>query len=525
MSIKAAFVLPHPPLLIPGIGDTEKPRVRATHAAYEEVARQIAALEPETIVVFSPHATLCRDYFQISAGQSAQGNFAQFGLSGAKLRYTVRYDNELVGEVSRLLKEVGLPGGSEHEYTPELDHGFLVPWHFIARALRRDTRVVRIGLSGLALDVHHRFGQCVAAASDALDRRVVIVASGDLSHRLLAEGPYGFAPEGPQFDHAIVEILRTGNLANILAIDENLSEQAGECGLRSFAMMAGALDTLTVTPRLFSYEGPFGVGYAVARFIVTPGDAPRATSNKWEQDVPGAHDTDGEHTVGKAADAEKKDTSITASADAPVDSVAGKAADIATVAEAAGLVESVPVALARATLVAYFRVGERPNRNTAEITSVLAQAAYAGTAGTSLLKELDNRAAGVFVSLHRQGELRGCIGTIGPTTKSTLDEIIQNAVSAAVEDPRFSPLDEAELSGLEIKVDVLGAAEPVSGLAELDAQRYGVIVSRDFRRGLLLPALEGVDTPAQQVEIALRKADISPTEPYQLQRFEVVRYQ
>ena len=137
--------------------------------------------------------------------------------------------------------------------------------------------------------------------------------------------------------------------------------------------------------------------------------------------------------------------------------------------------------------------------------------------------EMEKR-AGVFVSLHKQGKLRGCIGTIEPVRRNLAEEIIANAISAATRDPRFSPVRPEELPDLEISVDVLGEPERISGLSELDARVYGVIVESGRRRGLLLPDLEGVDTPEQQVDIALRKAWISSDEAYEMYRFRVVRY-
>ena len=139
--------------------------------------------------------------------------------------------------------------------------------------------------------------------------------------------------------------------------------------------------------------------------------------------------------------------------------------------------------------------------------------------------EMEKR-AGTFVSIHKQGMLRGCIGTIEPTKANVAQEVIQNAISAATRDPRFPPIGPEELADLDIKVDVLGEPEPVDGLEKLDPRRYGVIVksARDRRRGLLLPDLEGVDTVEYQVDIARRKAGIRPGEPIELYRFEVVRY-
>lgn len=137
---------------------------------------------------------------------------------------------------------------------------------------------------------------------------------------------------------------------------------------------------------------------------------------------------------------------------------------------------------------------------------------------------LTGRSAGVFVSLHKFGELRGCIGTIQATTDSIAEEIINNAVSAASRDWRFQPVEPNELAELECSVDVLDAAEPVTDISEMDPSIYGVIVRRGSRKGLLLPDLDGVDSVEDQIAIALRKAGIAEDESYELFRFKVTRY-
>ena len=138
-------------------------------------------------------------------------------------------------------------------------------------------------------------------------------------------------------------------------------------------------------------------------------------------------------------------------------------------------------------------------------------------------QELQGRSA-AFVCLKKEGELRGCIGTFQPTRDSLAEEITANAISAACRDPRFPPVSEQELDALDVSVDVLGEPEPISDVSQLDPRRYGVIVRRGTRIGLLLPDLEGVDSVEQQLEIARSKAGISPHEPIQLYRFTVERY-
>lgn len=165
------------------------------------------------------------------------------------------------------------------------------------------------------------------------------------------------------------------------------------------------------------------------------------------------------------------------------------------------------VRLARCALETYVRTGQRP-----------------ATLPDDLPEALTTERAGAFVSLHKDGALRGCIGTIAPTCENLAWEIVQIAVSACSRDPRFAPVREEELEALEYSVDVLGTPEPVENTDDLDPKRYGVIVSAGGRRGLLLPDLDGVDSVRRQLDIACQKAGIRANEPYTIQRFEVVRH-
>jgi len=140
-----------------------------------------------------------------------------------------------------------------------------------------------------------------------------------------------------------------------------------------------------------------------------------------------------------------------------------------------------------------------------------------------LIPEMKEK-AGVFVSLRKHGQLRGCIGTFSPTTENIAEEIIRNAIESATCDPRFPPVTQEELAELEISVDVLTTPIRVSSEKDLDAKKYGVIVKSGMRRGLLLPDLEGVHTPEEQIRICRRKAGIGEDEPVELFRFEVRRY-
>ena len=162
------------------------------------------------------------------------------------------------------------------------------------------------------------------------------------------------------------------------------------------------------------------------------------------------------------------------------------------------------VKLARETVETYVRQGETPKP--AELTP-----------------EMKGR-AGVFVSIHKFGGLRGCIGTFEPAQKNVAEETMANAISSATRDPRFPPVAPDELKDLDFSVDVLTSPEPVAGPDQLDAKKYGVIVESGFRRGLLLPDLGGVDSVEQQIDICRQKAGIMPDESVKLYRFEVKRY-
>ena len=168
--------------------------------------------------------------------------------------------------------------------------------------------------------------------------------------------------------------------------------------------------------------------------------------------------------------------------------------------------ETSPLAdLARKAIEGHVRYGK--NYKPAELTAEMAEK------------------AGVFVCLKRAGQLRGCIGTFEPCFDNVARETVDNAISSATRDPRFPPVTPEELDGLTYTVDVLGQPEPVAGIDQLDAKRYGVIVEAGPRRGLLLPDLEGVDSPQQQIDICRQKAGIGPDEPVKLYRFEVKRYE
>ena len=152
---------------------------------------------------------------------------------------------------------------------------------------------------------------------------------------------------------------------------------------------------------------------------------------------------------------------------------------------------------------------------------------YVGQGKVLKPKELDPEMkgkAGVFVSIKKRGELRGCIGTFEPTRANIAEEIVANAISSSTRDPRFMPVSLSELGELEYSVDVLTQPEPVDSVEALDPRKYGIIVESGYRRGLLLPDLEGVDSVDEQISICRAKAGIAPDESVRLYRFQVERH-
>ncbi len=469
VSIVGAFIMPHPPLIIPQVGNGEEKIIQKTVDACTEVAERVAQLKPETIVVLSPHTVMYADYFHISPGSSAHGSFADY--RAPEVQIDVEYDTEFVKELCSEAKESDLRAGTLGEKDRSLDHATMIPLYFIGQKYS-GYKVVRIGLSGQSATEHYKLGKLIAQTAEKLGRRVVIIASGDLSHKLKDDGPYGFSPDGPKFDSQVTEAMADGDFLQFLSFDEDFCESAAECGLRSFRIMAGAFDGISVGSELLSYEGPFGVGYGVAAFLPKGVDESRHFDLRFEENE------------------RRRLASIKAG-------------------------EDEYVRLARYSVETFVKTGKRGSVADFLITEDVVDREKGEMLGSR---------AGVFVSMKINGILRGCIGTVSPVTGSVAEEILRNGVSACSEDPRFEPVEESELSKIVYYVDVLGEIEDIPDESYLDVRRYGVIVSSGGRRGLLLPDLEGVNSVDQQIDIARQKAGIPKGQKLKLQRFEVIRH-
>ena len=272
MSIIAAYMVPHPPMIIPQIGRGNEKQIQETIDAYRNVAREIASLKPETIIISSPHSVMYSDYFHISPGKNANGDFSNF--HAREVRFHENYDEELVSRICSLSDAEDFPAGTLGERDRTLDHGTMIPLYFI-RQFYSDFQLVRLGLSGLSLVDHYAFGRIIQKAVEDLDRRAVFVASGDLSHKLQSYGPYGYAKEGPQYDARVMDVCSRAAFGELLDFDESFCEKAAECGHRSFVIMAGALDGRAVDARQLSHQDVTGVGYGICSFHPTGIDESR----------------------------------------------------------------------------------------------------------------------------------------------------------------------------------------------------------------------------------------------------------
>ena len=442
-------LLPHPPIMLPEIGGSELDKMKATVTAVTQTAELLVQQQPETIVIMTPHNLVFQDGAAIIMEPRLYGNLTNYGFPDLSMQMNT--DMELAETIIResqdfiSLNRIDRAWGEKYGYPIQLDQGAFVPLYYLQKAGFTGSIVV-LSPSFTNYNDMEMLGSFVERAATRCQRRIAVIASGDLSHRLLKGSPNGYAPEGAIFDQTVMNALKEQNDDILRTMTATLIDRAGMCGLPSVYFLFGLLRKIKHEMPVYSYEGPFGVGYGVALYLNA----------------------------------------------APQRPVEDKKPDIR-------------VQLARESIIYY-----------------LTHHSFLPTA-KELPEELSEK-AGVFVSLKKHGSLRGCIGTFLPMQLSISSEIIHNAVSAAVRDPRFSPIGLDELNELEISVDVLGAPEAISGPDKLDPKKYGVIVMYHDQTGLLLPDLEGVDTVAQQIDIAKQKAGIPSHVQPDLYRFTVTRY-
>jgi MEMO1 family protein len=274
MGLVGCFVTPHPPIIVPEVGGPSLAEAEPTVRAMTAVRERVAKLAPDTVVLLSPHSPLARSQMGVSLAASYKGSLAHF--RAPQVRVEAPADEELAEAIMKRAAARGIPviQTAAREEVFDLDHGAMVPLVYVAGALKNPYRLVLLSFSYLSLEEHVRFGRAIGEVLMATERRIVYVASSDLSHRLIPGAPAGYDPRATQFDQAIADTFASGDWEALLTIDPGLVSAAGECGYRSLAVLSGVIGAYEAAGgrthnRLLSYEGPWGVGYLVGEVEMT----------------------------------------------------------------------------------------------------------------------------------------------------------------------------------------------------------------------------------------------------------------
>jgi MEMO1 family protein len=263
MSLVFAAITPHPPILIPNIGRNETKKLAKTTASYNTLEEELYASHPDVIVIISPHGSYFPDVFTLNFCSDYTADFKEFGDIETKLEF--KGDFEIAHRLRDATKRKYVPAAMISE--PRLDHGSAVPLYFLTNHLPQQ-KIVQLGFCNLDYKAHVDFGQVIKEQIFSVNRRIAVIASGDLSHALSTDAPAGFNKRGPEFDAKIREMLMNGNYSGLLQFEKNLTDGAAECGLRSILILLGILQGVHVKYRELSYEAPFGVGYLTASFTL-----------------------------------------------------------------------------------------------------------------------------------------------------------------------------------------------------------------------------------------------------------------
>ncbi len=261
MPLNFGSITPHPPILIPTIGKENLEKLKSTRASLKILNQKLIENEIETLIIISPHGIISEDHFIINSASNFEASFEEFGDFSVKI--SVNGDLELVNHI----KEGMINSPIQIIEEKKLDHGCGVPLFYLIKNLP-NLKILPIYFTQLSLEDHFNFGKNLNKILKNNKKKIAIISSGDLSHRLTKNAPAGYSPKGKKFDNKLIELINNKKTQEILNLNENLINDAGECGLRSIIILLGALEELKYEPQILSYEGPFGVGYLVASFEI-----------------------------------------------------------------------------------------------------------------------------------------------------------------------------------------------------------------------------------------------------------------
>ena len=460
------FFLPHPPMIIPEVGKNNAKEMNITADSLDRAAKAIAEMRPDTVILLSEHGPRFNDHYYMPSQPRVSGDFADFG--NKRLILGFNNDLSLAETVANKAKSNGISAGFVDDRTMkrngipyDLDHGITVPLYFISRYYT-DCKILPISLSGLSGKEHYRFGIILRDAVRESGCNAVVIASGNLSHRLSANSPAGFSAEGEAFDKEVRRLLLHEDINGFLTFDPKHKESAAQCGLDVLRMLIGTLDGFQYTANILSYEAPAGIGLLAAQLY--EGKAKESAFIRYL--------------------AEEEERRKTEQRD-----------------------ETAPLKLARYALTEAVHHG--------------IEATLPEDTPSELLKEN----GGVFITLKNEGQLRGTYGTLRATQPTLAEEIIFTTFRAAVKDPFLPPIGERELHDIALTVDFIGTPVEIRDISELDPDRYGILVETRGKSAVILPGEPGVETAEDQVKAAKAKAGIHPWHRVKIKRFAVTRYE
>lgn len=262
MSLVFAAIAPHPPILIPTIGRDKLKEIEKTQIALQKLEEDLYLAKPDIIAIISPHGSYFSDAFNLNVNSDFESDLRDFGDLTTKLKF--KGETNLPAMLTEQNKDYQLPITMISERI--LDHGAAVPLYYLTQHLV-NISLLPIGFCDLNWKTHVEFGGLIKEQTVNTNKRVAIVASGDLSHALLTEAPAGYNAAGPEFDKKIQELLAENNLVGMLRLNPNFVHDAAECGFRSILILMGILKDMDYIYKQYSYECPFGVGYLVGNFV------------------------------------------------------------------------------------------------------------------------------------------------------------------------------------------------------------------------------------------------------------------
>ena len=262
MPIVFSAITPHPPVLIPEIGKDNLKKLTKTETAMKTLEQDFYAAKPDSVVVISPHGQVLPDSFNINLNADYTANFKDFGDFSLELKFKSDY---MTIQQIRAADETNEAAPLVLSSNENLEHGFSVPLYFLTQHLK-NIPIVPITYSALGYEEHFAFGKFLYNQLSSSNKRIAVIASGDLSHKLSKDSPAGYSPQGEKFDKAFVALIKKKDAAGIIKLDPKLIEAAEQTALRSVLILFGIIDTLNTKTEVLSYEAPFGVGYLVSQF-------------------------------------------------------------------------------------------------------------------------------------------------------------------------------------------------------------------------------------------------------------------